>query len=148
MPQIPESYIYQYSILYLQSNLMITNIVFQQTQPTIDSNITLIFSDNWEFSLLVTRKKQTFFSFFTLSTCSVLWSSVTAGLIQRHHNTLLVCTLQVKMWLNFDLTNNQLQNCWDIVLKLGSVREENQSSQPSTLPFVWSRSRCFVVFYR
>ena len=148
MPQIPESYIYQYSILYLQSNLMITNIVFQQTQPTIDSNITLIFSDNWEFSLLVTRKKQTFFSFFTLSTCSVLWSSVTAGLIQRHHNTLLVCTLQVKMWLNFDLTNNQLQNCWDIVLKLGSVREENQSSQPSTLPFVRSRSRCFVVFYR
>lgn len=127
MPLIPESYIYQYSILYLQSNLMIT-IVFQQTQPTTDSSITLIFSDNWEFSLLVTRKKQTFFSFLTLSTCSVLWSSVTAGLIQRDHNTLLVCTLQVKIWLNFDLTNNQLQNCWDIVLKLGSVREENQST--------------------
>ena len=108
---------------------MIT-IVFQQTQPTIDSNITLIFSDSWEFSLLVTRKKQTFFSFLTLSTCSALWSSVTAGLIQRDHNTLLECTFQVKIWLNFDLTNNQLQNCWDIVLKLGSVREESQSTAP------------------
>ena len=115
--------------------------VFQQTQPTINSNITLIFSDNWEFSLLVTRKKQTFFSFLTLSTCSVLWSSVTAGLMQRDHNTLLVCTLQVKIWLNFDLTYNQQQNCWDIVLKLGNVREQT-NPQPLTLPFVQSWGVC------